>query len=250
MDPIGTTVVAFMLILGRVSGMFAVLPIFSWPNIPVRVRAGLVLIVSIVLASVLPARPDLAALAWPALGLLVAREVLTGVALGLVVALGFAAVRQAGLIVTRQMGLAAAQEIDPMTGEPSQQVSMLMEMCFAVFFLAAGGHRLMLGLVARSYEVFPTGEMPSAAAMAEAVLDAGLVMLTFALRLAAPMVAAFLVLAVALALLARILPEMNILLASLPMRVGLGLFMAAAILPSLGTFTDELGEWLNRFLVT
>ncbi|MBE3135227.1 MAG: flagellar biosynthetic protein FliR, partial [Acidobacteria bacterium] len=178
MDPIGTTVVTFMLILGRVSGMFAVLPIFSWPSIPVRVRAGLVLMVSIVLASVLPARPDLAALEWPALGLLVAREVLTGVALGLVVALGFAAVRQAGLIVTQQMGLAAAQEIDPMSGEPSQQVSMLMEMCFSVFFLASGGHRLMLDLVARSYEVFPTGETPSAAAMAEAVLDAGLVMLT------------------------------------------------------------------------
>jgi len=178
------------------------------------------------------------------------REVATGVALGLAVALAFGAVRQTGLIIKRQMGLAVAQEIDPMTGEQSQPVGLLMEMCFAVFFLAAGGHRLMLRLVARSYEVFPIGQGPTAAAMTEAVMDAGVVMLTFALKLAAPMVGAFLVLAVALAILARILPEMNILMASLPLRVGLGLFVAAAIMPSLQAFTVELGDWLNRFLVT
>jgi flagellar biosynthetic protein FliR len=127
---------------------------------------------------------------------------------------------------------------------------MLMEMCFAVFFLAAGGHRLMLRLVARSWEVFPVGKWPEVGQVAEAVLDAGLAMLLFALRLAAPMLAAFLVLAVALAILARILPEMNILIASLPMRIGLGLFMAAAILPSIRNFTTELGDWINRLLVT
>jgi flagellar biosynthetic protein FliR len=182
--------------------------------------------------------------------MLLVREVVTGVALGLAVALVFGAVRQAGLIIKRQMGLAVAQEIDPMSGERTEPVGLLMEMCFSVLFLAAGGHRLMLRLVARSYEVFPIGQAPTAGAMAEAIIDAGVVMLTFALKLAAPMLGAFLVLAVVLAILARILPEMNILLASLPLRIGLGLFVAAAIMPSLNAFTIELGDWLNRFLVT
>jgi hypothetical protein len=43
---------------------------------------------------------------------------------------------------------------------------------------------------------------------------------------------------------------MNILIASLPMRIGLGLFMAAAILPTVQQFTSELGDWINRLLVT
>lgn len=239
-----------MLILGRVSGLFAVLPIFGWRIAPLRVRAGLVLVVTIVFASVLPVDASICSGHWLAVGVLLVREVVTGVGLGLAVALVFGAVRQAGLIIKRQMGLAIAQEIDPMTGERSQPVGLLMEMCFSVFFLVAGGHRLMLRLVARSYEVFPVGRTPTAAAMAEAIIDAGVVMLTFALKLAAPMVAAFLVLAVALAILARILPEMNILIASLPLRIGLGLFMAAAIMPSLGAFTVELGDWLDGFLVT
>jgi len=250
MGTVSHIVVPFMLVLARVSGLFAVLPIFSWRTAPVRVRAGLAMVVSIVFASVLPAGPNTAGGHWMVVGMLVVREVVTGVGLGLAVALMFGAVRQTGLIIKRQMGLAVAQEIDPMSGERSQPVGLLMEMCFAVFFLAAGGHRLMLHLVARSYEVFPVGQAPTAAAMAEAVIDASVVMLTFALKLAAPMVGAFLVLAVALAILARILPEMNILMASLPLRVGLGLFVAAAIMPSMRTFTVELGDWLNRFLVT
>ncbi len=250
MGTVSSIVVPFMLVLARVSGLFAALPIFSWRGAPVHIRAGLALVVSIVFASVLPADAGVAGGHWLAVGMLIVREAVTGVALGLAVALAFGAVRQAGLIIKRQMGLAVAQEIDPMSGERSEPVGLLMEMCFAVFFLAAGGHRLMLRLVSRSYEVFPVGQAPTAAAMAEAIVDAGVMMLTLALKLAAPMVGAFLVLAVVLAILARILPEMNILLASLPLRVGLGLFVAAAIMPSLNAFTLELGDLLDSFLAT
>ena len=248
MEALGRMVVPVVLVLARVSGFVAALPVFGWRSAPLRVKAGLALVLTLVFAWVLPVEASLAASAWPAVALLVVREALTGAGLGLAVAVVFASVRQAGMIIKRQMGLAVAREVNPMTGEQSQPVGMLMEMCFTVFFLAAGGHRLMLRLMARSWEVFPVGRWPETAAVAEAILDAGLAMLLFALRLAAPMVAAFLVLAVVLAILARILPEMNLLIASLPLRIGLGLFMAAAILPSVQGFTSELGDWLNRFL--
>lgn len=164
-------------------------------------------------------------------------------------ALVFAAVRQAGLIIRQQMGMSLAEIIDPTTGEESDPLGMLLEMCFSVLFLVAGGHHLMLRLMARSYDAFPVGHWPSAGAMAETLVDAGVLMLTFSLKLAAPMLAAFLILAIVLAILARILPEMNILLTSLPLRVGLGLFMAAAMMPLLAGFADLLGQWLNAFLV-
>ena len=86
---------------------------------PAACPAGLALVVSIVFASVLPADAGVAGGHWLAVGMLVVREAVTGVALGLAVALAFGAVRQAGLIIKRQMGLAVAQEIDPMSGERS-----------------------------------------------------------------------------------------------------------------------------------
>ena len=74
-------------------------------------------------------------------------------------------------------------------------------------------------------------------------------MLLFALKLAAPVLGAFLILAVLLSILSRALPEMNILMASFPLRVGMGLFMAAAIMPTLETFTIELARWMKKFLI-
>jgi len=248
-EPLTRMVVPFMLVLGRVSGLVAAMPVFGWPSLPLRVRAGLALVLAIVFASVLPVDPTLGDAPWPTVALILVREVLTGAALGVAASVLYATVRQAGMIVTRQMGLAVAQEIDPVNGEPSQPVGHLLETCFTVFFLWAGGHRLLLRLMARSWDAWPIGQWPDMAASAEAILQASLAMLTFSLKLAAPMVAAFLVLAVVLAILARILPEMNILMASLPLRIGLGLFMAAALLPSLDGFTTELGRWIDRVLI-
>jgi flagellar biosynthetic protein FliR len=102
----------------------------------------------------------------------------------------------------------------------------------------------------RSYDVFPIGQPPATAMMADSVLESGALMLVFGLKLAAPVLAGFLLLAVVLAVLARALPEMNILLASLPLRVGLGFFLAAAMVPSLGGFTEQFGEWISRFMAT
>ena len=68
------------------------------------------------------------------------------------------------------------------------------------------------------------------------------------LRLAAPMLAAFLILMVALALLARLVPEMNILFISMPMRLGLGLMMAATFMPYVNGYVTEFANWMAKLL--
>jgi flagellar biosynthetic protein FliR len=249
METVSPFLVPFMLVLARVSAAVGVMPVFGWPGTPMRVRVGVALLVSFALAAVLPPAAP-AGLQWVAVAVVLAGEIATGAAIGLVMALVFAGVQQSGVIIAQQMGLAVAAEIDPLTGEEEQPVGTFLETAFAIFFLAAGGHLVMLRLLARSYEALPPAAAPSAGLLTEAVIEAGAVMLVFALRLAAPLVAAFLVLAVILAVLARILPEMNVLLASLPIRVGLGLLLAASMLPILDAFSHELAQWLDVFLVT
>ncbi len=73
-------------------------------------------------------------------------------------------------------------------------------------------------------------------------------MFLLGLRLAAPMLAAFLLLMVVLAVLARMVPEMNILFISLPLRVGLGLLMAAIFLPFINGFVAEFADWMGKLL--
>lgn len=108
---------------------------------------------------------------------------------------------------------------------------------------------MLLLVLARSYQVFPIGRAPDMGALAGGIVAAGSTMLLFALKLAAPVLAAFLILAVVLAILARVLPEMNILMASMPLRVAMGLFMSAAVLPMLDSFTVDLADWIRQLMI-
>jgi flagellar biosynthetic protein FliR len=244
MDLALRNLVPLILVLGRVSGFMATLPVFGSKSAPLRVRAGLTLILAVVFTMLLP--PVRVTDQWLPVALVLVREMLTGLALGVAVAVAFAAVRQAGEIIRMQMGLAEAEIIDPTTGDETQPLGMLLETGFLLLFVTAGGHRLLLDLMARSYAAFPLGAPASVETMARVVLEAGTTMLVFGLKLAAPMLVGFLLLAVALAVLARALPEMNVLMASLPLRVGLGFFLAAALVPALEAFTRDLGLWLSR----
>lgn len=239
----------FLLVLGRISGFFAVLPIFSWQSVPVRIRAGLALLVTIFFAAIVPP-PAAGAMHWMQASVLMVRELLLGLGLGLAVHLVFLAVQQAGCLIEREMGLAMAEIIDPTTGEETEPMGVFFQTTFALFFLAAGGHRLMLLLIAESYRVVPTANLPDPAVLAEGLVQAGSTMLLLALQIASPVIAASLILSVILAVLSRVLPEMNILMESLPLKVGVGLFMAAAIVPLLSGVTTELAEWMGRLLVS
>jgi flagellar biosynthetic protein FliR len=250
MDLATQHVVPLVLVLGRISAFLATLPVFGWLTVPMRVRVGLAVVLTALFAIVLPPAALRLGGNWLEASLLLVREIITGLGLGLAVALVFSAVNQAAEIIRIQMGLAEASIIDPLSGQESQPLGTLMEMTFAVLLLVAGGHRLILALVVRSYEAFPLGQPAEVAALTESLIQAGSLMLVFGLKLAAPLLAAFLLLAVVLAILARVLPEMNILLASLPLRVGLGFFMAAAFMPTLSDFTSDFGEWLRGFCTT
>ncbi len=153
------------------------------------------------------------------------------------------------MIAAQQMGFADAGVFDPITGTQARPLSTLFEMIFALLFLAAGGHRILLMIMDRSFVVFPLGEGVDMGGLAAGIVKAGSQMLLFALKLAAPVLVAFLIIAVLLCILARVLPEMNILLASFPLRVGCGLLMAAAIIPTFDIFTVELARWMSRRLI-
>ena len=240
----------FALLLGRISAFLAAGPIFSWKAIPMRVRASLALLFTIFFATITPAQPGILAVHWATAVLLLVQEMLCGAALGLAVRFVYHGAQQAGLIAGRQMGFALASIIDPVSGGQAQPISMLFEITFALLFVVAGGHHLLILLIAGSFEAFPIAATPSVAVLTEGLISASSAMLLFALKLAAPLLAAFLVLSVVLAILARVLPEMNILLASLPLRVGLGFFMAAALVPTLEEFAHDLARWINSSLIT
>jgi len=239
---------SFALVLTRISAFFLVAPVFSWKAVPIRIKVAATVLLSLFFAVARPLGVSATDVSNLEAVLLLTNEAVYGLALGLIVILLFSVVKFAGRIIERQMGLTMAEIMDPLTGERAQPLGSLLEMIFVILFLSANGHHLLLLVVSKSYEAFPPGTIPTVGVLTDGVVAAGSAMFVAGLRLAAPMLAAFMMLMVALALLARLVPEMNILFISMPMRVGLGLFMAMAFLPFVNGFIREMTGWMGRLL--
>jgi flagellar biosynthetic protein FliR len=248
MEIMTVKLLGFALVLTRISAFFIVLPVFGWKSIPVRIKVAITMLISIFFLMITPLSVDATKVSTLETILLMANEATYGLALGLIVTVVFSAVKFSGRVIERQMGMAMAQILDPLTGERTQPLGNLLEMIFVILFLAANGHHSFLLIISRSYETFPIGSTPTIPVLAGGVTKASSTMLLLGLRLAAPILTAFLLLMVALAVLARIVPEMNILFISLPLRVGLGLLMAAIFLPFINGFVAEFADWMGKLL--
>ncbi len=243
-----TKLLGFVLVLTRMSAFFLVAPVFSWKTIPVRVRVAIALLLSVFFSVSVPSAVDSAQTSSLEAILLISSEAIYGFALGLVVVLLFSAVKLSGRIIERQMGLAMAQTLDPLTGERAQPLGVLIELIFILLFLSANGHHLFLLIMSRSYEAFPAGSIPTIPLLVGGTVKAGSAMFVACLRLAAPMLAAFLVLLIVLAVFARVMPDMNILFISMPLRVGLGLLMMGMFLPFINQFVAEFSDLIGKLL--
>jgi flagellar biosynthetic protein FliR len=248
MDILISRLLIFFLVITRISGFFFISPFFSWKTIPARIKIGIAVLLSFFFAVVNPPTLGIANPGILESTLLLVNEALYGLALGLVFMLVFSAVKVAGRIIERQMGLALAKTFDPLSGERSQPVGVMLEMIFILLFLSANGHHLLITVLSKSYEFFPAGTIPDVAEFAESVTKAGSVMLSAGLRLSAPILAAFLLLLVVLAVFARIMPDMNILFISMPLRVGMGLLMLIVFLPFINSFVSEFADWMGKLL--
>ncbi|MHC4648783.1 MAG: flagellar biosynthetic protein FliR [Planctomycetota bacterium] len=238
----------FAMVLTRISAFFLAAPVFGWKAIPVTIKVAMTLLLAIFFSVMTQLPIDAKQVSVLEAALLITNEATYGLALGLVAVALFSAVRFGGRIIERQMGLAMAEVLDPLTNERAQPLGSLLEMIFIILFLSANGHHLFLLVISRSYETFPAGSIPTISRLTAGVIGAGSALWLAGLRLAAPMLAAFLLLMVILAVLARMVPEMNILFVSLPLRVGLGLLMVTIFLPLISGFVGEFAEWMGKLL--
>ncbi len=236
----------FSLITTRITAFFLFLPVLGGKNIPTIVRAATIILVSIFFLTAVPPKFTGNNISAVETGLLIFNESIYGLAIGLIASIMFGAVRFGAHIIEQEMGLTMAEILDPFTDESAQPLGMMLEMIFILLFLSAKGHHLFLLTLSRSFETFPIGTIPTIQILTNSIIKTTSTMFMVGLRIAAPMLAASILLMVVLAILARIVPEMNILFISFPLRIGMGLGMAAIFLPLLNEFVSEFADWMTK----
>lgn len=218
------------LVLARCSGTVLLAPVFSAQTIPVRVRAGITLVLALVLtAHVGPIVHERSAFAI-AVG--AAGELLVGLVIGLLFRLVLLVAETAGELAGLQMGFGFAQLADPLTQETSDITTQLLGAFAVLLLLAADGHRLVIAALAASLHNVPLGtglarlaSLPAAASWLGSALET-------ALRLAAPVIVALLLCNVALGLLARAAPQLNLFVLGFAISIAVGLIVLDVVATS------------------
>jgi len=231
----------------RVVALAIVAPVFGNTAVPMRMRAGLGILVASSLSQGLAATalPELSSgisLAGAVVG-----ELLIGFALGFSARLVFDAMGLVGGLLSAQGGLGAATLIDPGSGASTTSPSLLLESIAVLLYFAIDGHHVLIRALATSFSVLPPGGGGPFVASAIGIAGLGADLFSIAVRLAAPVTAALLLANLAMGVLGRVLPEMNLMMVQIPAHV---LLMLGMMLAGVSGFTaavaGALESWPGR----
>jgi len=229
-----------LLVFVRTSAMLFVFPVFSAQQIPILVRIGLGGLISFVIYHAQPLAaplPDMGALVAA-----VASQVVVGVIVGFVAYLVFMGIQFAGEILDIQIGFAVANIISPQTQQQVTVVGELELTLATLVFLVSNSHLLMLQGIGGSFRLLPLPYIsldPSVASNVVLFLQQAF-MIVF--EIAAPAAVALFVVNVALGLMARVAPQMNVFVVGFPLQIGVGLLMLAVSVPLLAAVAPQLFE--------
>ena len=218
------------LLMIRPSALVFVVPLFGARYAPTHVRVGLAVFLGIVLAPVVPLPATETSLL-----LTVARELAVGVALAMAVSVVVAAAELAGYLAGFQAGFSIAAAIDPQSGVRNNIVATLYGMLALFTFFLIDGHHMVLRALVESYTALPIGSGAVGSSLVGAVIAALGLVFRIGLQLAAPVIVALLVVELALGLIARSAPAMNLMVIGFPVRGVAGLAalaVAVGVIPS------------------
>ncbi len=224
----------------RMSGFFVTMPVPGYRGAPVLVKAALSLAVSYLLFLSggygyvpLPASA-------PAYVLLLAGEALVGIGIGFLVLLFFSAFRMAGQLMDVKIGLGLAGVFDPQFGGSATLMAQFFNMLALVLYFALNGHHQLLLALAGSYRLIPPG---GAGLSGDSLLQvtgmfAGAFGLAF--RIAAPVVVVIIIVDIALGLVSKTVPQIQVFIIGLPLKVALGLLVIYLLLPHLVPLMEDV----------
>ncbi|MCX7898454.1 MAG: flagellar biosynthetic protein FliR [Rhodocyclaceae bacterium] len=232
-------IAAFLFPLVRVLALIAAAPVFNNRAIPVRIRLGLGVVIAFALAPALPVSPGIPAGSW--LGfVLIAREILIGLLLGFAVRLAFAAVDLAGEVIGMQMSLSFATFYDPQNAAATPVLAEFLGLLATLVYLSLNGHLLMLSVLAESYRWWPIALQALAPAGFSQLFAWSASLFAAGLLLALPLIAALLIANLAMGVLARVAPQLNIFAVGFPVTLVVGFVMLMFVLPLFGAALEEL----------
>jgi flagellar biosynthetic protein FliR len=221
----------FMLVFFRVMSLCVIAPIFGNRAVGARIKIGLGFFIALILMPLIMKAQPPTVRAWSALPLLIIGECSVGFMIGMISSLLFAATHLSGEILGRHMGFGLARLIDPNFGGQTSVVAQFENLVALMLFLAISGHHLLVLALCDSFTIVPIGGVHCESAMAMELVRITGRIFPVAIKITAPAFVILIVTTVVVGLVARCVPQMNVLIVGLPLKVAVGLIGLAACVP-------------------
>ena len=235
---------AFILVLVRVSGIISTAPVFGSSNIPPQIKVVLSLMLALILypfiplITVYPDRPDHYIM-------LIASEMLIGLVLGIIARFLFGAVEFAGTVIGFQMGLGMANVFDPQSQEQISLVGRFENATATLIFLAMDGHLIVLQALVRSYSVLPPGGASISRPLVEKLTELSASVFVIGLQIGAPLIVALFLANAVVGLLARSVPQIQVFVVGFPLTLMLGFLFLFFGMPFFAQAVHQMFEKLD-----
>ena len=250
---LNTWIATFFFPLARILALLAAAPPFNNAGLTTRVRLVLGLTIAVAIAPALPPMPAIE----PASGLgllILAQQMIIGLAMGFALRLVFSAVDLAGMMISTQMGLGFATAYDPQSASQTPVVSEFIGLLALLMFLSIDGHLMVISTLVQSFTFLPVKLLAISEASWLNIASAGGIIFSAGVMLALPAVTALLITNVALGVLGRVAPQLNLIVIGFPVTILLGFIalyvgMSYLAAPLQQLFEHGLRSMLGFFLL-
>lgn len=235
----------FLLIFIRMTGLFVVAPIFGRRNVPTYFKIGFSFMLALILINTIK-MPNLDYYnSFYQYAFLVLKEFLVGITLGYVSYLVFNAIYLAGQLIDMQVGFGMVNVVDPLS---SIQVSITSNLYFIIcmmVFLAVDGHHMLIRALFESFNYIPIGNAVFGANLMNDILRMFGDIFLLAFKISAPILAAILVTDIALGVISKAVPQVNVFVLGMPLKILLGLLVLIVTFPVFGSVIKAIIDTMN-----
>jgi flagellar biosynthesis protein FliR len=240
-------VAAFFLVLGRISPLFVLAPMFSSKSIPGRVKGIIAVALAVGLTPIVRhGHIDMDPLAY---GALMVKEIIVGMAFAYALGAMFSALAVAGGLLDTLIGFSFGAMVDPITGNQSTVISQMYSLFGVMIFIAVDGDSWVVKGLGRTYDAVPLLQAPAIGSLTHGAEIAFSGVFLSAVMIAAPVLIAVTIVDAAFGVVSKVVPQMNIFAVGFPAKMLVGLTLIGATLPFVSGFVvDQLQESVAQAL--
>jgi len=229
----------FMLVFARVGAMVMLLPGFGESNVPVRIKLGIALLLTMIILPLHRAAYQVDLTSMSSLGVLMVHEIVIGIVLGATARVTLSALAVAGSVIAQQLGLGFVTAVDPTQGQQGLLIGNFLTILGMTLLFATDSHHLVISALNESYRIFSPGEIMPTGDVAALATRAFAAAFKIGLQLSAPFLVFGLVFNLGLGVLARLMPAMQVYFVGVPLSIMVGfLIFALVITAMMGTYLD------------